>query len=456
MEVTRQQMIRALQERLGARKLVWVGTRGHDAAGLMELPQFSESYAIIAPLGSLSLSVDFALEQVSGRRVDLDTYKIDDDRMSPAQTLRRCLLSSLNEPAVVVAYRPFALLSALCYPRSDFVTYLGMFHERQATFEHKPWVESELRKVGVPIIPWRYFANEDRAQLEELVRALGTVVLRTNRSDGGAGLRVVSGREEIIDWIPQTRDGFFGAAPFLHSHIPLNVNACIFRDGRVTLHPPSVQLIGIEGCTRRSFGYCGNDFAAIKEIESGVIVELESITMKTARWLHSQGFLGAFGLDALVHEGQVLLTEINPRFQGSSLLSARLDKRLGRPDLFSCHLAAYLNLSAPGPISLKDLVRNQEEYSQIVMHNNSDVPVYALSKARGGDDLDIELLAAGGIAIQPNATVLRAVAARRLTRDGRAVNRSVILSLEKYFAPATDIRGQQSLEAGEPVFKEFT
>src|SRR5262245_25142334 len=123
MELSRRSLIGALTDRLGASKLVWVGTRGYDAVSLLDLPQFSESYGIIAPLGAVSLDTDFALEEVSGKRVDLDTYKIDNDWSPPVQKLRRRLLNSLNEPAVVVAYRPSALLSALCYPRSDFVTY---------------------------------------------------------------------------------------------------------------------------------------------------------------------------------------------------------------------------------------------------------------------------------------------------------------------------------------------
>ena len=435
MKVTRQQLIRALQDRLGARKLVWVGTRGQDGASLLELPQFSEAYSIIAPLGSVSLAVDFSLEEASGQRVDLDTYKLDDDWTPPAQKFRSLLLNSLTEPAVVVAYRPFALLSALCYPRSDFVTYLGMFHERQATFEHKPWVESELRKIGIPVIPWRYFATEDRIQLEEQVAALGTVVLRTNRSDGGAGLTVISGRKEACAQIPQTKDGFFAAAPYLSAHIPLNINACIFRDGGVTLHPASLQLIGIKECSRRRFGYCGNDFSAIKELEGTVIAKLEAVTMMTARWLYSQGYLGAFGLDALVHNEEVLLAEINPRFQGSSLLSARLDKSLERPDIFLCHLASYMYQPTPPFISLIDLVRHQDECSQILLHNNGERSYRASFDYFSANGLEIELCPARGISIHPDATIARAIVRGRVTQDGRGIDRSFLESIKSYLDP---------------------
>jgi hypothetical protein len=422
-------MIRALQDRLGARKLVWVGTRGYDAVSLMELPQFSESYAIIAPVGSVALDVDFALEEVSRKRVDLDTYKIDEDRSEAAQELRRRLLNSLTEPAVVVAYRPSALLSALCYPRSDFVTYLGMFHERQATFEHKPWVETELRRCGIPTIPWRYFAEEDRQRLEEEVAAVGTLVVRANRSDGGAAVKTISSPAEIGAQIADSRDGFLAAAPLLEPHIPLNVNACVFQDGTISLHPPSMQLIGIEACTRRQFGYCGNDFGAIKDLDAELLRQFDLISREAGRWLWSQGYVGAFGVDALVYGGKVLLTEVNPRFQGSSLLSAKIDRGLGRSDLFLCHIAAHLGLAAPPTRELGNIVDEQPKSSQVVFHNIQTVPVSMRSYGGESFNPSLELMPNVDLQEEPNATLFRAIAPEGVMRDDLTVDASLMTSL---------------------------
>jgi hypothetical protein len=418
----------------------------------MDLPQFSESYSITAPLGSVSLAVDLSLEEISSQRVDLDTYKIDDDRSDAAIEFRRRLLGSLNEPAVVVAYRPFSLLSALCYPRADFVTYLGMFHERQATFEHKPWVESELRKLGVPVIPWRYFATEDRTQLEEYVAATGAVVLRTNRSDGGAGLCVIRDKRQVLDYMPRTADGFFAAAPFLDTSISLNINACIFQDGGISLHPPSLQLIGIEGLTRRQFGYCGNDFSAMKSISRVAVDQLEALTLRAGHWLYSQGYLGAFGLDALFDHNTILLAEINPRFQGSSLLSARLDKQLCRPDVFLCHLAAYLGRPSEAPIPLTDLVLQQAECSQIILHNSSGACLPSCRGPLHDEKFDFELSAAEGVSVLPNAVVLRAILRTSVLSDERTVQRTIITELEDSLS-LSDQPSSRSNRPGSKVSK---
>lgn len=435
MEVSRKNLISILTDRLGARKLVWVGTRGHDAASLMELPQFSESYAIIAPLGSLSLAVDFALEEVSGRRVDLDTYKIDDDRSEPAQELRRRLLNSLTEPTVVLAYRPSALLSAICYPRREFVTYLGMFHERQATFEHKVWVENELRLCGIPIIPWRYFAEEDRQRLEEEIAAGGTLVIRANRSDGGAGVRAISKPEDIGEHISDAGDGFIAASPLLEPHISLNINACIFREGTISLHSPSMQLIGIRECTQRRFGYCGNDFAAIKDIDQELLFKFETLVRGAGQWLWSQGYLGAFGMDALIYNGKVLLTEINPRFQGSSSLSARIDRAMGRNDLFLCHLAAHLGFGAPTTRALIDIVKEQAGWAQMIFHNKSAEAVRVRCYGADSSKLDFELIPSSLIHVEPDATLFRVLAAEGITRNGCTIEPSILDSVLEALRP---------------------
>jgi hypothetical protein len=449
LETQRQRLIATLKDKLGIRKLVWVGTRGHDARALLDFPQLTEAYGITAPLGSVSVLVDFALEQVSKQRVDLDVYSIDQDRSEPANQLRRLLLESLTEPTVVVAYRPLALLSALCYPRSDFVSYIGMFHERQLTFEHKPWVESELRRLGIPVIPWKYYADEDRGRLERQVIATGTLVVRTNRSNGGAGLTAVSSPGEVSTQLQQTKDGFLAAAPLLEPHIPLNVNACVFGDGTVTLHPPSLQLIGIPEFTSRQFGYCGNDFAAIRNLDSKLLTEFGLLVRQTGRWLWSQGYLGAFGVDALIYDGKVYVVEVNPRFQGSSLLSARLDRIMGCADVFLCHIAAHLNQSAPQQMSLEELVHHQIGYSQIIYHNQTQSFVEGSPRLKGDEFFEVEIAPGDSVLVQRNATICRAVTPFQVTSDGRSVSRQVLERLKECFGltPEVELQREAAQEA---------
>jgi hypothetical protein len=305
-----------------------------------------------------------------------------------------------------------------------------MFHERQATFEHKPWVESELRNLGVPIIPWRYFADEDRLRLQEELLSNRVLVLRANRSDGGAGLGAVETEDEIPRRLSGNADGFLAAAPLLEPHIPLNASACVFRDGSVTFHPPSIQLIGLQQCTNRRFGYCGNDFGAVKDLDWKLIRDLGLLIEEIGRWLHSEGYIGAFGVDALLYQGRVLLTEINPRFQGSSALCARIDRAADRPDLFVSHLAAHLGLPSSLTPSLHDIVQDQPDWAQIVMHNRLTKPV-RLGRSEGDrPGIDQQLVPDLDVDILPDATICRIAVVQRASSDGRTLEPGIMEALD--------------------------
>lgn len=419
--MNRRQRIAQIERHLGKRKLIWYGTRGTDAQVLLDLPQFSECFSLIAPLGAICLDIEVCLETLKGRRVDLDPYRIADDYSPEATEFKRRLFEALQEPAVVTTYRPDPAFTSLYYPCADFVEYLGLFHERQAPFEHKPWVETELRTWDVPTIPRRYLRQYDTGQLKELLEQ-GPVVARSTRSDGGEGLTLIQDAEEAKTRLPHYPDQFFSVAPYLVPNVPLNVNAVVFEDGTVSIHTPSLQLIGIPACTTRRFGYCGNDFARIRDLDVEVFDSLEDITRKTGKWLASMGYLGAFGIDALLHNGKVYMTEINARFQGSSHLSSLIDRDCDRPDMFLEHMAAFLGLRPPEPISMRELVVAQPGFSHAICHNCGTEPV-ARSAAAGADlrTTQLSLLPASTVLVDPEAILFRVMTQDAITLSGHSL-----------------------------------
>lgn len=364
-----------VSDAIGARKLVWFGIRGIDAGPLLAVEQFRESYSVTARLAAAGLDESMALEDVTKRRVDLDRYDIDDDPSTEVRDLRRTMLASLTTPTVLLAYRPAAFLSSVYFPNLQTTTPAALFVEQQRPFEHKPWVEVELQRAGVDTIPWRYVSDEDHLLMGRWLRD-GPMVLRPSRTSGGVGLVLVEEEGHLtFDW-PLERDAFVAVAPFLADSIPVNVGACAFPDGSVTVHAPSVQLIGLPECTTRRFGYCGNDFGAITNLSEGALRALDRLTRMTGRWLASRGYVGAFGVDALVIGDRVVLTEVNPRFQGSSLLGAELARSLGIPDLYLDHLAAFLGLgAAPTGPSIGDWAASGPELAHVIVHNRSAVPL---------------------------------------------------------------------------------
>ena len=250
--VKRAALLRDVSAELRHRRLVWAGIRGDDAEPLADLPQFEGAYTIINAY-SRRLSVDSkAYEDLTGVRVDLETWDIDDHLGAPeTATFRRIMLQALSAPSALLPYRPSSFLSAIWFARRDRCRNLGLFGGHQAAFEHKPWVETSLADLGVRTIPWTYVADEEQLRTEEMLRR-GPLILRRSRTSGGEGIvRVDDAGQARLQW-PRVSEAFVSVAPFLSGGLPVNVGATAWHDG-VTVHYPSVQLIGIPDCvTRRS------------------------------------------------------------------------------------------------------------------------------------------------------------------------------------------------------------
>jgi hypothetical protein len=419
------QRLNEIRRRINGRKIVWFGTRGADAQPLLQFAEFTTLFSQIGPLDAVSVATEVCLETMKDVRVDLNRYSIDADRTKEAKEMHRRLIRALREPSVLVAYRPCAFLASAYYPRSETCEYLGLFHERQAAFEHKPWVETELRKQGVRVIPWKYFDDEDQLGLAESLEA-GPMVLRANRTDGGAGLTLVRDEGELAHDRPAHYDGFLAAAPLLAPVVPLNVNACVFRDGSITLHGPSVQLVGLRACTERPFGYCGNDFALVRDLDPKTLVAFEEMAMKVGKWLATEGYIGVFGIDAVVHDGRISLAEINARFQGSSPVAAQLADALGISNLFLDHLAAFLGLEAGPSTPLAEQATRQPAISQIAVYNRGSAAVRRRPGVHlDGDELGCKLLAGETVEVDPEALLFKLMVADAVTADGMSLRAEV-------------------------------
>lgn len=422
--MTRADYVKRISAAIGSRKFVWFGIRGHDAASLLELPQFEDSFAITAPLSAASLATDSTLEQHAGQRVDLDTYDIDLDRRPVVGDFRRELLASLNSDCVVATYRPSYFLSNAHFANFRTTTYLGLFKERQIAFEHKPWVETHLTDFGVRTVPWNYLAEERRDGIEAFLQD-GPVVLRASRSSGGTGVILVESVDEIAErWDPR-EDMLIAVAPYLADAAPLNVGACVFPDGTITVHPGSFQLIGIPSCTDRRFGYCGNDLGVFAGLPEDVILEVDSMTRSVGKWMHSQGYVGAFGIDVLVQDGVVYFGEVNARFQGSTSLTCLACAELGEPDLLMDHLAAFLGVEPDERSVNRNLLewaRIMPPRAQVIVHNLSPTRARISDFARLLPDprLDVltELLPLDGSWVEPGGILARVVAPHPVTTTG--------------------------------------
>ena len=417
------EVVSSIREELAGRRIIWFGIRGEDGESLLQFPEFEASFSIIAALrsGVIPPESNVVYEALAGNRPDLDLYDLDFDATEPAQVFRSRMLRGVGTRCVVVTYRPSAFVSALAFSMNRSMILAGLFKDRQIAFEHKPWVETQLARRGVRALGWEYVANEHHVRVKRLLASEGSLVLRTSRASGGVGMVRVDSDADVDELWPAANEEFVGVAPFLRHSIPVNLSGCVFADGSVRLHPPSVQLIGIPSCTDRAFGYCGNDFGAIAALDAVVVDRLDQLGRTVGHWLHDERYIGAFGLDAMCAGSDVYFTEVNARFQGSSALSAEIAAGMGEPDLFTDHLAASLGLPASGEgLSLRDWLTSQPAAAHVVVHNTTgtDVrrrPAASMMFTRG---VRIAQLLPPSVSADPGAAVCRAIFDRSVTTTG--------------------------------------
>ncbi len=117
------------------------------------------------------------------------------------------------------------------------------------------------------------------------------------------------------------------------------------RDGlRSIAACPSFQIVGAHGCTSRAEVYCGNDFSAAASVPKSIREEICKIMENIGLFMGTKGFLGLFGMDFLLNGDEVLALEINPRFQGSTMLLSLLQVDRGEIPLAALHVMQFMGL----------------------------------------------------------------------------------------------------------------
>ena len=350
-----------ISRELGNRRLIWLGISGEDARGLAVVPQLSHSYSVHSSYEAEGVEA-VSVESLTGQR-HFD-YDIAVFLGAQGRPLVESFTRAISEPAVLVSYSPYAFIDYIL--GTSGAGYLGNPYATFQAVSDKPTVEAALGDMGVSTIPWMLLPengqrmNNLRARLRK-----GPVVLRSSKQDGGAGHELIEdGQQVVASKLARLREPI-SVAPYLDEHVPLCIGACVFPDGGITLHPPSFQLVGIKACSRYDFGYCGNDFGAVKGLDDQALETVERCVRAAGDWLHGQGFVGAFGVDVLVRDDEAVFVEINPRFQGSSSMSAELDEVMDRPDVYMDHLMACLGLPSYASPPLAEQARSQASRSQL-------------------------------------------------------------------------------------------
>jgi len=238
----------------------------------------------------------------------------------------------------------------------------------------KTWVRRQLARLGIPVIP----GSEVRLSARlcgPLIALHGLpLVVSLDRSAAGSGVH----RMEAAADFRAFADAHHGLAAAVTRYIDgrsLSM-AAVSTPDHVLLGEPALQVIGQRQLTNHEFGWCGNDFSGslLRDTEVAAMRDLQT---RIGRWLAGlrggsrPGFLGLFGVDYVSDGRRLFVTEINPRFLGTTALMADRQRELGRIPLSFLHLVPFLPGIRLDPGFVADYNRPHPalDVSQLCLHN---------------------------------------------------------------------------------------
>lgn len=453
-----------IEKALEDRALVWFGPRGSDALGLGMFTNFlGGSFSLYDKHFEFDEFSDgkffVALEDLTLKRRLSRTFDEDPDSRAGELRFRKRLEECFKSIHVngktptVISYEPHPAVDVVVM-QDGLTDALGADIHLFRRMSTKPLVEKELRKLGVPVIPWNPVSSF--TQVLEMREANGGLIVR--RDGGSSGKGIVAFRESDDEQVlgMQIREmlashaAAVSFAPLFENAVSLNASAVVFpgsKEGnsKISTFPINAQLVGQPELTELEFGYSGNDFAFTGGLDNKILLQCDDILHKVGNYLASTGFVGAYGVDYLLtQDGQVLFTEVNARFQGSTRLLSRIAGRAGESDVLMEHLAATLGLPFKKGLTADQWTDAISPFSQMYIHNGTGEPVYlkeqsetdAKDKKRNkpvANNVSFEMTPqSGGISIEPGALIERLVVRGGvLSSDGRTLRDSA----KQHFQP---------------------
>lgn len=126
----------------------------------------------------------------------------------------------------------------------------------------------------------------------------------------------------------------------------LNLHGVI-TDEAVSVRTPSVQIVGVpEACDVPTW-YCGNDYAAMRQVPVEIGERAIEVTGQVGEWMRQAGYRGFFGLDVVGDAECMCVLDFNPRMQGSTYLLHDLEIANGIEPASRLHLSAFGVVSRP-------------------------------------------------------------------------------------------------------------
>ena len=184
-------------------------------------------------------------------------------------------------------------------------------------------------------------------------------------SSGGNGTYIIDS-ENSERAVSQLKPDNYIISIYKEKNIPINIHAVIF-DNEILLSPGSVQIMR-EDDSRLL--YRGADFIAYRQINRELREKFENYVIDACKEFRALGYRGICGIDGMIYntdngDSEVVLLEINNRFQASTSLIDIAADRAGLPSMQKINLAAFMGQWDDRFSAIRNLDVNYSSYFYI-------------------------------------------------------------------------------------------
>lgn len=322
----------------------WVGQRGIDAYTILGFVpveavfccDYGDDYPSL--WGSESL---FSVEKDQKKRENWGNQDLEKLWEEPTRERIEKYMEKVKGPINTVCYRSIGVLEKDRRFRvlAPSIALKDMFDDKLRQLEL-------FARLGIKT-PTTFVTQLDETSFNEASDILdGSFVVQPPVGSSGENTYIISDEvdfdraKEVLGPDQRVKVSKYMPGPSLNGH-------CVVLHTKERLSAiavcPSVQVVGAHDCTNRAEIYCGNDFTAAGRIPENVREKTYTIMEKVGLYMGKKGFLGVFGMDFLLDRDEVLALEINPRFQGSTMLLSLLQIERGEVPLAALHVMQFMD-----------------------------------------------------------------------------------------------------------------
>jgi len=357
----------------------WMGQRGIDAFAVLDFVpvdagfccDFGEEYSRLWTEKTL-----FSVEKDLGRRENWGNQDLEMLWEEPTRKRIEAYMDGVNAP-----------INTVCYRSLDVLEKDGRFRVLAPPLMLKDLFDDKLRQLelfsmlGVKTPP-TFVCPLDETTFSKACDIFdGPFVVQPPVGSSGENTYFVNNEtdfervKDILEPAQRVKLSKYLPVPSLNGH-------CVVLKTREGLRSiaacPSVQIVGAYGCTSRAEVYCGNDFSAAGRVPKSIREEICTIMEKIGLFMGAKGFLGLFGMDFLLNGDRVLALEINPRFQGSTMLLSLLQVDRGEVPMAALHVMQFMDLIEEFTQDFleqsKRMYRTPYKGAHLIVHSLKDEP----------------------------------------------------------------------------------